>query len=81
MSKFSTLPFQKEAIDKLTTSFLKLWQQRESQRNLVFKSPTGSGKTFMVSNFIHSLNGLPNWDYDKAIIWITFSEVDIISSI
>jgi len=75
MSKFSTLPFQKEAIEKLTASFLKLWQQRENQRNLVFKSPTGSGKTFMVSNFIHSLNGLPNWDYDKAIIWITFSEV------
>ncbi|MCU0351662.1 MAG: DEAD/DEAH box helicase family protein, partial [Flavobacterium sp.] len=75
MSKYSTLPFQKEAIEKLTASFLKLWQQRENQRNLVFKSPTGSGKTFMVSNFIHSLNGLPNWDYDKAIIWITFSEV------
>ena len=75
MSKFSTLPFQKEAIDKLTGSFLKLWQQRESQRNLVFKSPTGSGKTFMVSNLIHNLNGLPNWDYDKAIIWITFSDV------
>lgn len=75
MSKFSTLTFQKEAIDKLTGSFLKLWQQRERQRNLVFKSPTGSGKTFMVSNFIHNLNGLPNWDYDKAIIWITFSDV------
>ncbi len=75
MSKFSSLPFQKEAINKLITSFLKLWQQRENQRNLVFKSPTGSGKTFMVSNFIHNLNGLPNWDYEKAIIWITFSDV------
>ena len=74
MSKFSTLNFQKVAIERLTASFLKLWQQKENQRNLVFKSPTGSGKTFMVSNFIHNLNGLPNWDYDKAIIWITFSD-------
>ncbi len=74
MSQFSPLKFQKEAIDKLTASFLRLWQQKETQRNLVFKSPTGSGKTFMVSNFIHNLNGLPNWDYDKAIIWITFSD-------
>jgi type III restriction enzyme len=74
MSKFSTLNFQKVAIERLTASFLKLWQQKENQRNLVFKSPTGSGKTFMVSNFIHNLNGLPNWDYDKAVIWITFSD-------
>jgi hypothetical protein len=23
---------------------------------------------------LHGLNTLPNWDYDKAIIWITFSD-------
>jgi type III restriction enzyme len=28
----------------------------------------------MVANFVHSLNGMPTWDYDKAFIWITFSE-------
>tara|TARA_R110001632_G_scaffold232421_1_gene373170 strand:- start:8523 stop:10964 length:2442 start_codon:yes stop_codon:yes gene_type:complete len=74
MSKFSPLDFQKKAIDKLTSSFIRLWEQTEPQRHLVFKSPTGSGKTFMVSNFIHGLNALPNWDYDKAFIWITFSD-------
>src|SRR5699024_8431345 len=45
-----------------------------SQRPLVFKSPTGSGKTFMVANFVNGLNYLPQWDYDKALIWITFSD-------
>jgi type III restriction enzyme len=74
MSRFSPLEFQKEAIQKLTDSFQKLWQRPENQRHLVFKSPTGSGKTFMVTNFLHNLNSLPNWDYDKAIIWITFSD-------
>ena len=74
MSRFSPLDFQKKAIDKLTTSFLKLWEQTEPQRHLVFKSPTGSGKTFMVCNFVNGLNALPTWDYDKSFIWITFSE-------
>lgn len=74
MSRFSPLEFQKKAIEELTESFQKLWQQTDLQKCLVFKSPTGSGKTFMISNFIHGLNTLPNWDYDKAIIWITFSD-------
>jgi type III restriction enzyme len=74
MSRFSPLDFQKKAIDKLTTNFLKLWEQTEPQRHLVFKSPTGSGKTFMVCNFVNGLNALPTWDYDKSFIWITFSE-------
>lgn len=74
MSKFSPLNFQKKAIDKLTSTFIRLWENTQAQRHLVFKSPTGSGKTFMVSNFVHGLNALPNWDYDKAFIWITFSD-------
>ncbi|MBB4805905.1 type III restriction enzyme [Chryseobacterium defluvii] len=74
MSRFNPLQFQKEAVEKLTAGFLKLWQQEDNQRALVFKSPTGSGKTYMVSHFIHGLNGLPDWDYNKAVIWITFSD-------
>jgi len=74
MSKFAPLDFQQKAIDKLTDVFRKLWDKSEPQRHLVFKSPTGSGKTFMVTSFIHGLNSLPNWDYDKAFIWITFSD-------
>lgn len=74
MSKFNPLDFQKKAIDKLVSNFIDLWGNEMQQRMLVFKSPTGSGKTFMVANFIHDLNGMANWDYDKAFIWITFSE-------
>lgn len=74
MSRFNPLNFQQKAIDKLVSTFTKLWGNAEPQRPLAFKSPTGSGKTFMVANFVHSLNGMPTWDYDRAFIWITFSE-------
>lgn len=74
MSIFGILDFQETAINKLVSVFTKLWEHQDSQRLLAFKSPTGSGKTFMVSHFVHSLNGMPSWDYDKAFIWITFSD-------
>lgn len=68
------LEFQKEAREKLTEKFLKLWENKKRQLPLVFQSPTGSGKTFMVSHFIRGLNKLPQWDVDKAFIWVTFSD-------
>jgi len=71
---FNPLEFQKDAIDELSKKFISLWKKNEKQFPLVFKSPTGSGKTFVVSHFIKSLNHLPNWDEDKAFIWITFSD-------
>jgi type III restriction enzyme len=74
MSVLSPLGFQKEAVDKLIVMFLKLWGNSNSKLPLVFKSPTGSGKTFMMASFINELNNLPQWDEDKAFIWITFSD-------
>jgi len=71
---FNPLEFQKDTIDDLTKKFIRLWKKNQEQLPLVFKSPTGSGKTFMVSHFIRSLNHLPNWDEDKAFVWITFSD-------
>ena len=74
MLKFNLLPFQIKAVDELKNTFITLWKSKERKLPLVFKSPTGSGKTFMVCNFINELNNLPNWDVDKAFIWITFSD-------
>ncbi len=74
MAKFNPLPFQKETIDQLKEKFVRLWVNPERQLTLVLKSPTGSGKTFTSASFINELNGLPNWDEDKAFIWITFSD-------
>ncbi len=74
MNTFNPLKFQKDAILKLTEMFVAIWKERERQLPLVFKSPTGSGKTFMTSHFIRGLNHLPQWKEDKAFIWITFSD-------
>lgn len=71
---FNPLGFQKDAVDDLTKTFVALWKKEERQLPLVLKSPTGSGKTFMVAHFVRGLNHLPNWDEDKAFIWITFSD-------
>lgn len=74
MKNINVLEFQKNAIDNLTEAFLVAWKKDQRQVPVVFKSPTGSGKTYMVSNFIRNLNHLPQWQEDKAFIWITFSD-------
>lgn len=71
---YKLLGFQEAAVEKLTSSFIKLWSHPRRQLPLVFKSPTGSGKTLMMANFVSGLNHLPNWDSDKAFVWITFSD-------
>jgi len=71
---FNLLKFQKDAIDNLNEAFLKLWKKKERQLPIVFKSATGSGKTFIIAHFICGLNYLPQWKQDKAFIWITFSD-------
>jgi len=74
MAVLNPFGFQREAVDKLVISFLKLWRENIRQAPLVFKSPTGSGKTFIMASLINELNNLPQWDEDKAFIWITFSD-------
>jgi len=71
---FNPLPFQQDTIEKLLSTFTDLWKKEGNQLPLVFKSPTGSGKTFMLAHFVRGLNKLPNWDADKAFVWITFSD-------
>ena len=68
------LTFQQKAIDELISSFKNLWAQSETKLPIVFKSPTGSGKTFMTSAFINEMTEQPDWDADIAWIWITFSD-------
>jgi type III restriction enzyme len=66
--------FQKKAIAELRNQFLKLWKTENRQIDLIFKSPTGSGKTIMVAQFLKNLTIDPQFDVDKAYLWITFSE-------
>ena len=67
-------PFQENAISELRKQFLELWKSDNRKIQLVFKAPTGSGKTIMVAQLLKDLTGDPQFDADKAFIWISFSE-------
>jgi type III restriction enzyme len=55
-------PFQVEAVQRLTDSFKKLLKTANTGIQVVFKSPTGSGKTVMVAELLEHLvkEDLPN---------------------
>ncbi len=75
MPKYNPYKFQQNAIDELVETFKKLWQNPEPEKELLFKSPTGSGKTFMVTSFVNLLNIQPDFqNEDIAFVWITFSD-------
>ena len=67
-------PFQEKAIAQMRKQFLTLWKAERRKVNLVFKAPTGSGKTITIAQFLKDLTGDPQFDVDKAFLWITFSE-------
>ncbi|MCH5175260.1 MAG: DEAD/DEAH box helicase family protein [Prevotellaceae bacterium] len=66
--------FQEKAIEELLDSFKTLWENGNKGLELVFKAPTGSGKTFMTESFISRLMNQPDRSADVAFIWITFSD-------
>ena len=68
------LDFQDEAVTKLIEKFKRLWNAEGRMLPLVFKSPTGSGKTFMVESFMQELKTVGGFNEDIAWIWITFSD-------
>lgn len=68
------IAFQIEAVEKLIENVKRLWAQPERQIPIVFKAPTGSGKTYMTEKMICDLAEQPDWDRDVAYVWITFSE-------
>lgn len=66
------MPFQEDAITKLSSVFKKLWKDGRKGADIVFKSPTGSGKTIMMAQFLKDLTQDPLFDVDKCFIWISF---------
>lgn len=68
-------PYQEEAVDSLTTSTFKLLKRPGARHPLVFKAPTGAGKTIMMAAFLNKFcEELPDHlDLEKrqaAFIWI-----------
>lgn len=67
-------PFQVNTIKLLSEQFLELWKTNNKRLKLVFKAPTGSGKTIMMAEFIRALDSTYNFDDDKCYVWISFGD-------
>jgi len=68
--------FQKTAIDHLSNVFLELWKSGNYKTPLVFKAPTGAGKTIMMAEFLRCLDDNYQFHDDKAYIWVSFGGDD-----
>ena len=72
---FALKPFQETAISQLKDQFLSLWKLPNQNIPLVLKSPTGSGKTIMLAQFLRDIVGDPRFaGNDVAFVWFSFSE-------
>lgn len=80
MSNLKLKPFQETAISELRNQFLTLWKSGNRKTELIFKSPTGSGKTIMIAQFLRDLTGDPQFDADKCFLWFSFNEPSYIQS-
>jgi len=72
---FALKPFQETAVSNLKNEFLSLWKLSKQNIPLVFKSPTGSGKTIMLAQFLRDIVSDPRFEgNDVAFVWFSFSE-------
>jgi len=72
---FTLKEFQLQAVDELSKEFLELWKTQNKKLPLVFKAPTGAGKTIMMASFLMQLNNDVRFkSQDKCYVWISFSE-------
>ena len=64
---YSLKEYQRDAVDELK-EFFKVYFNVPARREIVFKSPTGSGKTFMVASLFEELTSEHN-DINFCVIW------------
>lgn len=62
--------YQEKAVEKLTNYAKELLDSKKAKKTIVFQSPTGSGKTFMMSAFIEELIK-EREDLDLCFLWIS----------
>ena len=64
--------FQKIAVDQLSNTFLELWKTGQYRIPLVFKAPTGAGKTIVMAEFLRCLDDNYQFHENKAYVWVSF---------
>ncbi len=67
--------YQKTAVKEILSACVKeLNKARDKGSSIVFKAPTGSGKTIMMQNFLRDFSSTPLRD-DFAFIWISVNDL------
>lgn len=64
---FEPKEYQSKAVDKIRKRIELLYEEKD-KGNIVFKAPTGSGKTFMCAYLFEQLCSLHS-DYDFCVMW------------
>ena len=65
---FTLFQFQEDAVSELVKNFKTLWASGQQRVPLIFKAPTGSGKTIMMAQFLKDLARDPQFDVDKCFV-------------
>ncbi len=70
--KVALKPYQREAVEKLvwlSEALLSIWWEQE----IVFRAPTGSGKTVMMTAFLERFREEEVWDF--AFVWVSVNNL------
>jgi type III restriction enzyme len=69
--------FQIKAIENLKQNFYELWKGGKEGAFLTFQSPTGSGKTVMMAEFLKQISRMDDaqFDADVCFVWISKGEL------
>ena len=70
MSNKELKGYQQTAVDELVMKTKLLFGKKLSRRTIIFQSPTGSGKTFMMSQYIAQLVD-ESKDQDLCFLWLS----------
>ena len=75
-NNISLKQFQLNAVEELSETFSRLWKTGKYRLPIVFKAPTGSGKTIMMADFLKYFDSRYMFDEKKAYVWISFGGDD-----
>ena len=75
MSLKSLKTYQEKAVEELIYKSKLLLEKDQDKRTLVFQAPTGSGKTFMMSNYIREL--IDELERNVCFIWVSIGKGDL----
>ncbi|MCE8164015.1 MAG: DEAD/DEAH box helicase family protein, partial [Candidatus Moeniiplasma glomeromycotorum] len=76
MTRIDLKNFQNRAVKELSLTFLDLWRTGNYRIPLIFKAPTGAGKTIMIAEFLRCIDDNYQFHVDKSYIWISFGGDD-----